>query len=245
MRRRRASFVDLFLTRPLSTVPGPTSTYVVTPSDARRRTTASHAPAPTPGAPAPRSAAARVALRLARRRWRRPAPAGRAAGSARSSGASRSSAGFISAQWNGALTGQRHGALARPSALRALGGPLHGGRRAGDHHLSRAVDVRRADDLALRRLLARPRHGLQVAAENRRHRAGADRHRLLHVAPAPPHDRHRVAEHQACRRRRWPSTRPGCARRRRRAECRAPTSTRQAAMLAVRIAGCVFSVSVS
>ena len=31
----------IFLTRPLSTVPGPTSTYVVTPSDARRRTTAS------------------------------------------------------------------------------------------------------------------------------------------------------------------------------------------------------------
>ena len=32
----------IFLTRPLSTRPGPTSTYVVTPSDARRRTTSSH-----------------------------------------------------------------------------------------------------------------------------------------------------------------------------------------------------------
>ena len=32
----------IFRTSPLSTVPGPTSTYVVTPSDARRRTTASH-----------------------------------------------------------------------------------------------------------------------------------------------------------------------------------------------------------
>ena len=110
-------------TRPLSTVPGPTSTYVVTPSDARRRTTASQRTGDDTCATSASIAAARVALRLgvdvgddrhARRRARR---------SARSSGASRSSAGFISAQWNGALTGSGIDAL-RAQRLRALAGAL-------------------------------------------------------------------------------------------------------------------------
>ena len=42
----------------------------------------------------------------------------------------------------------------------------------------------------------------------------ADRHRLLHVAAAAPHDPQRVGEREACRRRRSPSTRRGCGRRR-------------------------------
>ena len=73
------------------------------------------APATTPGAPAPRSPPPRRAS-ARRRRWRRPARAGRDAVSARSSGARRSSAGFISAQWNGALTGSGMTRLA-PSAF--------------------------------------------------------------------------------------------------------------------------------
>ena len=37
---------------------------------------------------------------------------------------------------------------------------------------------------------------LGIEAEDRRHRARADRHRLLHVAAAPPHDAQRVGERE-------------------------------------------------
>ena len=145
-----------------------------------------------------------------------------ASSSARSSGASRSSAGFISAQWNGALTA---------SGIDALGaerlGPLAGARCtaaacAGDHDLAGAVHVRRADDLALApppRTPARPcrRRAPRIAAIA----PVADRHRLLHVAAAAPHDPHRVGERERARRRRWRSTRRGCGRRRTPARCRA------------------------
>ena len=151
----------IFLTRPLSTVPGPTSTYVVTPSDARRRTTASH----RTGADTCRTSAS-MAARASRFGSRvdvgHDRDRGSATRSARSSGASRSSAGFISAQWNGALTGSGIARLA-PERLRALDGALHRGRGAGDHDLSGAVDVGRAHDLALRRLLA----GLRAPSRRR------------------------------------------------------------------------------
>ena len=101
-------------------------------------------------APRARRASAR------RRRWRRSARAGPATGSARSSGARRSSAGFISAQWNGALTGSGTTRFA-PERLGALAGARDGGARAGNHDLAGAVEVRGTDDLALGRLLARPR----------------------------------------------------------------------------------------
>ena len=105
----------IFFTRPLSTVPGPTSTYVVTPSDARRRTTASHWTGDD---------TCRTSASIAARASRFGSPStfattgmrGSATRNARNSGARRSSAGFISAQWNGALTGSGIARLA-PSAL--------------------------------------------------------------------------------------------------------------------------------
>src|SRR5438067_1683409 len=91
-------------TRPLSTVQGPTSTYVVSPSDARRATTASQrtvaetcATSASIASRARRFGSASTLATIGTR--------GVDVASARSSGASRSSAGFISAQWNGALTG--------------------------------------------------------------------------------------------------------------------------------------------
>ena len=71
----------------------------------------------------------------------------------------------------------------------------------------------------------------------------AHRHGLLHVAAAAPHDPHRVGERDRARRTRAPSTRPGCGRRRTPAGSRGDASSRHAATLTVRIAGCVFSVS--
>ena len=108
-----------------------------------------------------------------RRRWRRSARAASAPASARSSGASRSSAGFISAQWNGALTGQRDHALGA-ERLGALARARHRVARAGNHHLSGAVQVRRADDLAVApppRTPARP--------------ASASSPRIAAIAPSP------------------------------------------------------------
>ena len=90
---------------------------------------------------------------------------------------------------------QRHDA---PGAERL--GPLARARdrvaRAGNHHLPGAVQVRRAHDLALGGLGARLRDLFGVEAEDRRHRAVADRHRLLHVAAAAPHDPQRVGERE-------------------------------------------------
>ena len=113
--------IESCATSPLSTVPGPTSTYVVTPSDARRRDDVlpAHRRRTCADQRLDRRRARRASAR--RRRWRRPARAGRAPRSARSSGARRSSAGFISAQWNGALTGSGNHAL-RAERLRALAG---------------------------------------------------------------------------------------------------------------------------
>ena len=94
-----------------------------------------------------------------------PAPAARAPAA--------SSAGFISAQWNGALTGSGIARLA-PSCLGALAGARHGVLRPGDDDLARRVQVRRADHLALRRLLRTP--GATVAASSPR---------MAAIAPCP------------------------------------------------------------
>src|SRR5436190_3272796 len=80
---------------------------------------------------------------------------------------------------------ERPGALARA---------LDGLRGACDHDLTGAVDVRGADDLALRGLFARARNRVGLEAQDRRHRSGADGHGFLHVLPAPPHHLHRVPE---------------------------------------------------
>ena len=84
----------------------------------------------------------------------------------------------------------------RTERLRALPGARHGCCRAGDHHLSAAVQIRGAHDVAFRRLFARPHDRLGVQTENRRHRALADRHRLLHVATAAADDCQRVGERE-------------------------------------------------
>ncbi len=72
----------------------------------------------------------------------------------RSSGARRSSAGFISAQWNGALTGSGHDA---PGAQLFCTRACAVNRRAVSRNddLTPTVQVRRRHNLALRRLFAR------------------------------------------------------------------------------------------
>ena len=47
---------------------------------------------------------------------------------------------------------------------------------------------------------ARLRDDVARRADDRRHRAGADRHRLLHVTPAAPHDAQRVGKAERARR---------------------------------------------
>ena len=103
------------------------------------------APATTPAGPAPRSHA-RACASARRRRWRRPESRGSCAASARSSGASRSSAGFISAQWNGALTASGIARFA-PSAFARSPARAHRVRVARDHDLPGRVQVRRRHDL--------------------------------------------------------------------------------------------------
>ena len=164
---------------------------------------------------APRSAARGVALRLGVHVGDDRARAAVLVASARSSGASRSSAGFISAQWNGALTVSGITRFAHRAPSRSL-------RRAPRPPLGPAmttwpgaVQVRRADDLPPRLAAAACATSSRVEAENRGHRAGADRHRLLHVAAAALHRPHARRQTRTSPRRRWPYTRRGCARRQR------------------------------
>ena len=98
------------------------------------------------------------------------------------------------------------------------------GLAAGDHGLRRIVEVDRFD--RLRRAAPKP-HCLGAAgdapvgvqAQDRGHRAGADRHRLLHRLRAKAHQRHRIAPASARRRRpapmyspsEWPATTAGSA----------------------------------
>ena len=203
----------IFRTRPLSTVPGPTSTYVVTPSTQGGARRPPSAPATRPARPAPRSPRPRRAS-ARRRRWRRPARAGRATASARSSGASRSSAGFISAQWNGALTGSGIDALGA-ERLRALAGARH--RVARRRRSTTCPAPFRLAGLTTSPCAASS-HACATASP-RRARASPPSRRCR---PAPPpacsgRGAARSAAHRrtrACRRPRWRSTRRGCARRR-------------------------------
>src|SRR5262245_32174289 len=72
---------------------------------------------------------------------------------------------------------------------------------AGNDDLSRPVQVRRADDLALSRVEAGLGDLVSVQAQDGRHRARSKRHRFLHVASASPNDpqrvgkRHRTSRH--------------------------------------------------
>ncbi len=81
----------------------------------------------------------------------------------------------------------------------ALAGARHGVARARNHNLAAAVHVRGADDFPLSGFLARLCHFVGVEAEHRSHRAGADRHGLLHVAAAAAHDADGVGEIERAR----------------------------------------------
>ena len=126
-----------------------------------------------------------------RPRWPRPESTGRAPSALADRGASRSSAGFISAQWNGALT------ASGIDPLRAAGAFASSPARAtasawpaittcpGAFRF--AGDTTRPGELACdaaRHARATP---VCVEPEDGGHRALADRHGLLHVLPAAAH----------------------------------------------------------
>ena len=90
-----------------------------------------------------------------------------------------SAAGCISRQWNGAETGSSIARLA-PLRLGDLDRTIDGGLVAGDHDLAAAIVVGGLADLALRGFVGDRNRGLVIEPEQRGHRAGADRHRLLH-----------------------------------------------------------------
>ncbi len=83
-----------------------------------------------------------------------------------------------------------------PQCLGPLDRAADGRVRAGNHHLPRSVQVGRRDHVALSRLFARAGHGRGVQPQHGRHRAGAYRHGLLHVASATPDDPQRVGKRQ-------------------------------------------------
>ena len=231
----------IFLTSPESTVPGPTSTKVVTPSRTGARPTPASAPVPETWRTRPSRHASAVAHHRAstlltsgtpgrgRRAPRGPAPGAPAPASSARSGRARTRAGGT--------------ARLAPAGLARLRGAVDGRRVAGDHDLARRVDVGGRHHLALRRLAAGLLDGGQVEAQDRRHGALAHRHRLLHVLAAAAHGGDGVGERQRARRRPAPSTRPGCGPATRRGRTPRAASGRSAAMLVARIAGWVFAVS--
>ena len=84
----------------------------------------------------------------------------------------------------------------RPLPLGDLDRALNRGLVAGDHDLAAAIVVRGLDDLALRGFRRDLCRLLELDADERRHRAHPDRHRLLHGAAADAHEAHRVGERQ-------------------------------------------------
>ena len=205
------------------------------------------APATTPARQAPRWLPAAVVLGSAST-LATTGTRGSVIASARSSGASRSLGRLHQRAVERRADRQRHDPP-RAERLGALAGARHRIPRARNDDLSRAVQVGRAHHFALRggvvqRLATRLGHALGIEAENRRHRAGPDRHGLLHVATAPPHDAQRVGEAKRARRdvgRVLAQAVAGDERRRTPLRGQEP----QAATLTARMAGWVFSVSVS
>ena len=121
----------------------------------------------------------------------------------------------------------------RQRALRALGlqhlaGPVDPGLGAGDDGLLRVVEIHRLDGFAGRGATsAQPaRTACGVHAEDRRHRADADRHGLLHRLGAKAHQRQRIGQSAARRRRPARSIRPANARPRRSAAARSRPARR-------------------
>ena len=200
------------LARPDSTVPGPTSTKVVAPSaDAAAASRRPSARAPRSGERAPRSRRRRRSS-ARHRRWRRPGRAGprREARAARAPAAPRPA--------SSARSGTARSPAAESRAWRRAPWPVRSA-RATAAALPAITTCPGA--LRLAGLTTSPsaasRHACStvvgVEPENRRHRAGADRHRLLHVAAAIAHEAHGIGETRSCRPRRARSTRRGCGRR--------------------------------
>ena len=160
-----------------------------------------------------------------------------------------SAAGCISAQWKGAETGSSMARLA-PFALAISTARSTAALSPGHDHLAAAIVVRRLADLALRGLRGDRRGRVEVEPEQRRHGAGADRHRLLHGAAADAQKPRGVgnatalpaaasAEYSPSE---WPATKAASRARSRPASA---SSTRNAASDTAISAGCAFSVSVS
>ena len=159
-----------------------------------------------------------------------------------------SAAGCISAQWNGALTGSstarrapNFGASATARSIAVL--------VPRDHHLARRIVVGGFAYFALGGGLGQLLRLAEIGAEQRRHGALADRHRLLH-GPAAHLEQPRgigEAERAGGRERRIFARANGRRRKRRLPGSLSPLSpsTRMAASDTAISAGCAFSVSVS
>ena len=246
LRRSRApSARSIFAARPESTLPGPTSSCsVAPPRDQRAARSRPSAPARRPARAAARARVGAPWCRAARRRSRSPARAGRVKRAAASSGASFSMAGAISSQWNGADTSSATTRFA-PAARHALA------RRPTPHSRRPAITVctgelKFAGATTPSTSAQISRHVGGLEPEHRGHRALALRAPLpasARRAGAPAAPRRRAASRP---RRRAPRTRRGCGPRTARARAAAAARrTRQIAIDAARIAGCVISVRAS
>ena len=99
----------------------------------------------------------------------------------------------MSSEWKGALTGNMSTRFA-PRAFSRRARALDRLAMAGNDGLIRRVEIHRLDHLPLRRFTAGilDRGGLQ--AHDRRHRANAGRHGLLHRLRTKAHERQRLGE---------------------------------------------------
>ncbi len=180
--------------RPASTLPGPTSTYVVTPSAPRRCTTSCQRTGDdtcrTSAPIAPAASCFGSASTLATTGTR-----GACAGSGAKLGLEPILRRLHQRAVKWRAHGQRHG-LACAQLFGPRGGAGDGRGVSGNDHLPRRVEVGRADDLPVGRVAAGLFHERRVRSEDRGHRAGADRHGFLHVAAAPAHERDAIGERE-------------------------------------------------
>src|SRR4030095_9867308 len=177
------------LSRPVSTRPGPTSRNAVAPSRCNRSVQSVQRTGLATCCTRKGFTSSAVVVRAAST-FRTTPMRGALTVTCSSSAARRSAAGFMSAQWNGALTGSITLFLAPPARAPAGHRALYRRPVPGNGDLARRVDVGHADHLALRGLRAHLLRGRQVHAEQRGHSSGADRHRLLHELAAPADEPH-------------------------------------------------------
>ena len=121
--------------------------------------------------------------------------AGFATSSPRSSGASLSSAGFISAQWNGALTAS--GTTRRaPSAFARSDARATAAFVPAMTTCPGALKFAGLDHIAVSGVVTGLFDRLPRRAQHSRHRALSHRNRFLHVLPAAPHDPDGIVERE-------------------------------------------------